>query len=657
MNTESLRDRLVQAAGDRYTIENELGRGGMAVVYAATDVRLRRAVAIKALPPDLAFRSDVRSRFLREAQMAAALSHPHIVPIYSVDEVDGLVFMVMGRVRGESLAQKLHRERRLDFGEARRILRETADALAHAHANGLIHRDVKPDNILLDEASGSVQVTDFGIARAIEGDARLTITGVAVGTPAYMSPEQARGDDDVDGRADIYALGVVGFQMVAGEPPFTAPNTPALLLKHVSEPPPPVASRRPDTPAALAYAIERALAKDRRARWPTAAAFREALADDAVAPSHQGAPVVRGGAAMLGPVGVVARVHVASRPNPPALPPYPTWRGGGDDERARWREAQQAWREKVRAQQRQWGDDLRAMRDARADARAAARDERRAVRGKGKNAPLSERIRRLQHHVISNVFVSGLLFIINLFSGGPPWFMIPVAGMMIGIAVHALAVWQDGATLGDLLRRPARLAALEDVTVRSGDPAEDVRDRARALVGSDVLGGPHGETVRRAADDERAIREIMRTLSAADRQQLPDVEATLSSLVERVASLARALHSLDAEVRPGQLSQLDAKLTDARALPEGTADRERRISLLERQRSSLGELAERRGTLADQLENASLVLQTMRLDLLRLRSAGIGSAAADVKSVTQEARALSTDIGRVLDAAAEVRKI
>src|SRR5262245_10673822 len=156
---KALRDSLIDATGGRYVIEDELGRGGMAVVYQATDIRLKRAVAIKALPPELAFRSDVRSRFMREAQMAASLSHPHIVPIYSVEESEGLVFMVMGLVRGESLAQKLHRDGRMEFSEARRILREAADALTHAHAHGVIHRDIKPDNILIEKTSGRVVVT------------------------------------------------------------------------------------------------------------------------------------------------------------------------------------------------------------------------------------------------------------------------------------------------------------------------------------------------------------------------------------------------------------------------------------------------------------------------------------------------------------------
>ena len=281
---DALRDRVERAVGTLFEIEDEIGRGGMAVVYRARDVRLHRKVALKVLPPELAFRAEVKSRFLREAQMAAQLSHPNIVPIYTVDEIDGVVFFSMGLVEGETLAQLLAREPRPPIPMVRALLREVADALAYAHARHVVHRDVKPDNILVDGRTGHALVSDFGIARAAEGDARLTVTGVAVGTPAYMSPEQAMGDRDVDGRADIYALGIVGYQMLAGELPHQAANTPSMLMKHISERPRPLGEVRPDLPANLVYAIERAMAKGRDDRWPDAGAFRDALADSAPPP-------------------------------------------------------------------------------------------------------------------------------------------------------------------------------------------------------------------------------------------------------------------------------------------------------------------------------------------------------------------------------------
>src|SRR5437016_2548742 len=225
----SLVTRLRKALGSSYTIAGEIGRGGMGVVYQARDERLKRQVAVKVLPPELAFREEIRIRFLREAETAAQLSHPHIVPIHSVGEgPDGLVYFVMAYVDGESLAARLKRRGRLPPEEARRVMIETADALGAAHAVGIIHRDVKPDNILLEGSRGRAMVTDFGIAKALSSatGGTLTATGVAIGTPHIMSPEQAAGDREIDGRSDIYSLGVVGVQTLVGGWPFRAPAVP-----------------------------------------------------------------------------------------------------------------------------------------------------------------------------------------------------------------------------------------------------------------------------------------------------------------------------------------------------------------------------------------------------------------------------------------------
>ncbi|HEX6316562.1 MAG TPA: protein kinase, partial [Gemmatimonadaceae bacterium] len=251
----------------------------MGIVYKARDRRLKRPVAIKVLPPELAFRAEIRTRFLREAETAAQLSHPNIVPIYSVDERDGIVYFVMALVEGENLAVRLHAHGALSPGEARRILLEVAHALAYAHERGVVHRDIKPDNILLQMGDGRVMVTDFGIARAVtEGaDARLTATGMAIGTPAYMSPEQSTGDRQIDGRSDLYSLGVVGYQMLTGDPPFEAPSTPALLVKHLSERPEPIIARRRGVPPDLERAVMLLLEKDPDQRFPSAAALAAAL--------------------------------------------------------------------------------------------------------------------------------------------------------------------------------------------------------------------------------------------------------------------------------------------------------------------------------------------------------------------------------------------
>ena len=293
-----LRSHVERVLSSSYELDREIGRGGMGIVYLARDRRLKRQVAVKLLPPELAFRSEIRSRFLREAETAAQLSHPNIVPIYSVDEREGLVYFVMGYVEGDNLAKRLHERGPMDAEETRRILCEVSDALAYAHQRHVVHRDIKPDNILLDKDSGRAMVTDFGIARAVsEGEARLTATGMAIGTPAYMSPEQAAGDRDVDGRTDLYSLGIVGYQMLVGEPPFTANTPAALLVKHLTEAPTPVEERRAGVPSDLARAVMMLLEKDPANRFPSAEAFvtaletgvvptRDSLADTGSAPGY-----------------------------------------------------------------------------------------------------------------------------------------------------------------------------------------------------------------------------------------------------------------------------------------------------------------------------------------------------------------------------------
>ncbi|HEY8311724.1 MAG TPA: serine/threonine-protein kinase, partial [Gemmatimonadaceae bacterium] len=242
---DALRAQLGRVLEANYELDREIGRGGMGIVYRARDRRLKRLVAVKVLPPELAYRADIRSRFLREAETSAQLSHPSIVPIYTVEEADNLVFFIMGYVDGDTIAQRLRQRGPMAAEEARRILCEVADALAYANARNVVHRDIKPDNILLDSDSGRALVTDFGIARAVsEGnDTRLTTTGLAIGTPAYMSPEQCAGDRGVDGRSDIYSLGVVGYQMLSGDLPFVASNTPGMFVKHLTEQPRPINER------------------------------------------------------------------------------------------------------------------------------------------------------------------------------------------------------------------------------------------------------------------------------------------------------------------------------------------------------------------------------------------------------------------------------
>ena len=267
--------RFASALAGQYELEREIGRGGMGVVYLARDARLERPVAIKTLPVHLAADVVVRERFLREARTAARLSHPNIVPIYRADEIAGHVFFVMGYVDGESLAQRIRRLGRISPRETVRIISGVSDALGYAHAHGVIHRDVKAENILLDASTGRAMVTDFGIARLAEA-APLTATGQVLGTVYYVSPEQVSGEH-VDKRADIYSLGVVGFLSLSGRFPFEAELASAVLISHVTKTAPPLHTVAEEVPRPLADVVDRCLLKDPAARFQSCAELCDAL--------------------------------------------------------------------------------------------------------------------------------------------------------------------------------------------------------------------------------------------------------------------------------------------------------------------------------------------------------------------------------------------
>ena len=300
-------DRLQTALADRYHLSREIGAGGMATVYLAHDLRHGRPVAIKVLSAQLA---EVlgRDRFIREIELAAQLQHPHILALLDSGEADGLMYYIMPYVAGESLRQRLVRQGTLPVAEAVRLTSEVADALASAHRRGVIHRDIKPENILLQE--GHALVADFGIALAARpsGEQRLTETGVSLGTPAYMSPEQITGNFEADGRSDLYSLACVLFEMLAGFPPYHGPTAQAVMVKHVTEAIPALSGGSEPIPAPVTAAVARALAKAPSARFPTVTDFATALTGGTPLPTLSPAPTP-------GPTIVVLPFEDAS-PNP-----------------------------------------------------------------------------------------------------------------------------------------------------------------------------------------------------------------------------------------------------------------------------------------------------------------------------------------------------
>ena len=623
-----LRAHIERVLSAHYELDSEIGRGGMGVVYRARDRRLKRHIAIKVLPPELAFQSSIKTRFLREAETAAQLSHPNIVPIYTVDEIEGLVFFVMAYVSGDNLAKRLHERGVLPVDDVRRITREVADALAYAHERGVVHRDIKPDNILLDAATGRTMVTDFGIARAVSDidSGRLTATGMAIGTPAYMSPEQAAGDREIDGRSDLYSLGVVTYQMLVGEPPFIANSTPAMLVKHISERPTPVAQRRSDVPQDLARAVMMCLEKDPGMRFPSAAALVTAL-DTGHVPERR--PSVEAGAL----VPVQAAPVVVSEPA--------------------------------------YGTDV-----------PTAEDLRRF------NAPEVVKFRR---KVAPYLFVNAVIVLAAIFSSrdlvgitvmwsiymafkyarlwseGYDWrdvFKQPREKELIDVAddftEYTRAVFNRDKRREMRERNRARAIARRSSGAQSfGSMNAPTPSRRSIPASASDLAGPHADRIRQAQSDRDQIANMMSVLPERDRARVADVLPSADALYSRVESLAIALVELERNVVAGNGEALESEINRleelANPLEAGSEDRVRRLAYLKRQRRAVKDVQERRNSVAAKLETCSIALKNLRLDLLRLRAGS--QSHQHVTSLALQAMSLAEDVDSALFIADEVARV
>jgi len=614
----ALQERLAQAFAGAFTIESEVGRGGMGIVYRAHDEKLKRTVAVKVLPPELAYRRDIRARFIREAETAARLSHPNIVPIHAVGEANDLVYFVMGYVDGESLALRIKRRGRLSLEEARRIMRETSDALAAAHQQGVIHRDVKPDNILLEGTRGRVMVTDFGIAKALSAEGgTLTDTGIAIGTPAFMSPEQAAGERVIDGRSDVYSLGVVAYQMITGELPFQAPTVPGLLMKQISTPATPVDRLRPETPRELALTVMRCLEKDPGDRWPSADALRRALETGTYSAPPPKASVRASAPAMRGR-------------------DYP---GETKGEEARRKALERVDRITAKAARRAERFESRLDRRQREEDEVVRRAE--AV---GEPAMVA----RFRHRLARYASIIGPLMLVNvMFAGGigHPWFLVPAVFMGFGLARDYSRVWTAGYSWKDVTHRPPAPDALEAKESR----ASLTSPRPEEL-------GPHAAAIEQARSDRAAILAMLERMPKSERKMLPEVGPTVDQLLERATDVGRTLHALEHDIDATALEKVELRITALEQEP-ASSDRERRMGLLVRQRQTMTDLLARRTALASQLESCLLAMQNVRFDLLRLRSAGVAEALGDLTQATQQARALSRDVDAAVSAAGEIRRL
>jgi serine/threonine-protein kinase len=623
--------RLAAALGDAYTIEGEVGRGGMGVVYRARDERLQRRVAIKVLPPELAFQKDIRERFTREAQTAAKLSHPHIVPIHTVGEGLGLVYFVMGYVDGESVASRIRRRGKLPVEETRRIMAESADALSAAHGFSIIHRDIKPDNILLEGSRGRVMITDFGIAKALSAGSGATLTGagVAIGTPAFMSPEQAAGEREIDGRSDLYSLGIVTYQMLTGELPFNAPTVAGILMKQITEAAPDVRQKRPDVPEDLALVVSRCLEKDPENRWPTADALRRAVESRSVG-GYQPTGTGRRGARGLAPRGTE-----------PA--------GGRGAERAT-AELSRAQAE-IRAKAQDVGRGL-ARRD-RPPARTGQGRHPRRDRSNENQLPDTGEPRIVQQvrgQFASWAAVSLGCFGINVATGlDTPWFLFPTFGMGLGMMRNYARLWQSGYSWRDVLTRPPAADAVETMMVKGARlPRRLPQPTADEF-------GAHLPQILQVQSDRFAISKLMEKLPPSERKMLPEIQQTVDSLYERASDLARTLHAMDSNLDTEGLGSIDERIAALSKEPDDP-ERARRLNLLQRQRQTIVDLRGRRTQVASHLESCVLAMQNVRFDLLRLRSAGVAAVLGDLTQATQQAKALSRDVDNAIAAAGEIRE-
>jgi len=631
-----LRSHIANVLDSAYELDKEIGRGGMGIVFKAKDRRLKRTVAVKLLPPELAFRSEIRTRFLREAETAAQLSHPNIVPIYAVDEKGGLVYFVMGFIDGDNLAKRIKDHGPMPPDDVRRILREVADALAYAHAHKVVHRDIKPDNILIDAQSQRPMVTDFGIARAISdgSDARLTATGIAIGTPAFMSPEQSAGDRDLDGRSDLYSLGVVAYQMLCGDLPFNANSTPALLVKHLSERPIPI-DQRVSVPPDLARVVMLLLEKNPDDRFQTASELKTALETGnvpalptAVGRSYpqQPSPFELAGGMMASTPAAFTPMPLTTMPEGERLPT--------SEELARW------------------------------------------------NAPEVVEFRR---RLAPFIWVNGAFVIVNLLGG--PNMLFVTAFWSIAIAYKYAKLWSDNYDWHDIFRQP-RERMVGDVLSEWGedikslvdrDTREHVRARHRARAqrpdllrsltapaalsqrDAAALGaGPHAGAARDALMDRDEIIRLVAGMSRADRARLPDIVGSATTLADTIMALATQLAELERSSSGLSAAAIDKEISvlEAAANPlEHAASEERvkRLAQIKRQRRAVVDVAQRREKLAARLDSCALALKNMRFDVLRLKTGA--QTYQHVTTIAEQAMQLAREVDSAVYVADEMARL
>jgi predicted Ser/Thr protein kinase len=653
--------------GHQYDIQRLLGRGGMGAVYLAREKALERAVAIKVLPPETAADADTRERFRREARVAAKLTHPNIVPLHTFGDVEGMLYFVMGYVKGESLAERMRREGKLPEEDVRRILAEVADALHYAHKQGVVHRDIKPDNILLDDESGRPMLTDFGVAKARASGATLTEAGAIVGTPYYMSPEQASGTRDIDGRSDLYSLGVMGYHMLAGRLPFEGDSFRDVIVQHVTQEPAPLSALVPEVPPDLTAAVMRCLAKEPGKRWADGHALRLAIEEEA----EEADEFLRGfrrslnrgfiGAVVFGLVGLLAVCAWAAFPvvrrlmlgrlillafvgGPLFL--FGALRGARREGHSR-DEIRSLFFKPPRWWPFWWPPTWRA----RGDVWNRLPPVLRSVRLAGLMALV------LGYTMVLTIMVGAALGERGLHG----W---------VGIVYSALAVGQIAAIPVLLAGAPWRLKqwgrsrGIDDLDSEwlGSRPTGDLAFWRRPEFAAQLLPSPSRAVAARVSAEPRSPEEYAQAIGDLVGQLPSGTQATVSEAADAARQLLGTLAALDAELAklaqdadPQELEAVEAKLRalGPEAADEGEARRQKR-ALLAGQRDLLRQLDQRLAEVTDRRARLVDLLRTMWLQVANLRA----EAAHDTLAVTEisgRIKALCTEIDAHVKAAETVR--
>ncbi|HMH57073.1 MAG TPA: protein kinase, partial [Gemmatimonadales bacterium] len=489
---------------------------------------------------------------------------------------------------------------------------------------------------LLEGTRGRVMVTDFGIAKALSSTSGATLTGigVAIGTPAFMSPEQAAGERDIDGRSDLYSLGIVTYQMLTGELPFNAPSVAGILMKQITEAAPDLRRSRPDIPEDLALAVARCLEKDPQNRWPTADALRRAL-ESRTSAGYE-------------PTGVQRGAPAGQRGGGAGAP-----RAGGQWKNESVRRPERFPKDVAR--QRGSANAPPRNRELRPAAGPLPRSAARSRRDRHNEMPVPDTgepriIQKVRGQFASWAAVSAGCMGINVATGiDHPWFLFPMFGMGIGLLRNYATLWQAGYSWRDVLSRPPAADALETLTKggRAGRPAP--------LPSAEEYGSQL-PAVMQVHGDRVAIFKLLARLPASERKMLPEIQQTAEALYDRATDLARTVHAMDSNLDSEGLAQIDERIAALGREPDDP-ERARRLGLLERQRKTIADLRGRRSQVASHLESCVLAMQNVRFDLLRLRSAGVAAVLGDLTQATQKAKALSRDVDNVIAAAGEIREV